>query len=170
MEYPSSKDEAFLARVSKLFSAQREVLVLFRYPRAAGSKDFIFFSDMHSFQSQLDSKPPATNVIVYSEPQLPLRGRVDSEFISRALEFIEDGSEYLVLCLEKTVHDYRPHHYWESFDDSAGETHEELSESLSEYLGKVVAVGLWPPWPDESDSSFEAYVPDASGLIQPGPY
>lgn len=170
MEYPSSKDEAFLAHVSKLLSSQGELLVLFRYAGAAGNKDFMFISDMQTFHSKLENLPADTNVIVYGDQQLPLRGRVDSEFIGKALEFIPEGSEYLILCLEKTIHDYRPHHYCESFEVSAGETNAELSEALNNYLGRLVAVGLWPPWPDENDSSFEAYVPDASGLIKPGPY
>jgi hypothetical protein len=170
MEYTSSKDEAFLANVSKLLSSQGEVLVLFRYARAAGNKDFMFISDMQTFRSKLKNLPADTNVIVYGDRQLPLRGQVDSEFIAKAVKFIPEGSEFLILCLEKTIHDYRPHHYWESFGDSAGETNAELSEALDGYSGRLVAVGLWPPWPDEGNSSCEAYVPDSSGMIRPGPY
>jgi hypothetical protein len=75
-----------------------------------------------------------------------------------------------VLCLERTIHDYLPHYYWEWFEDSAGESHTELIESLDKFRGRLVAVGLWPPWPDESEVSLDAYVPDEAGLIMPGPY
>jgi len=46
----------------------------------------------------------------------------------------------------------------------------ELPESLDQFRGCLVAVGLWPPWLDESEASFEAYVPDEAGMIMPGPY
>ena len=157
-------------RAAELLGSEGEALLLFRYARAAGKKDFLFINNMDLFRSEVESLPVDTSIVVYGDRQLPLRGTVDSEFIRRAVEFIPDGSEYLVLCLERTIHDYRPHHYWESCDDSAGETHAELIEALNDYRGRQVAVGLWPPWPEQRSTSFEAYVPDASGMIRPGPY
>lgn len=170
MNHPSVKDQSFIARIEDLIRAEREVLVLFRYRAAAGNKDFMFVDSIRLFISELEKLPAHTNVIVYSGGQLPIRGQVDDAFIRRAIEWIPENSEYLILCLERTVHDYRPHHYWESFDHSAGESHAELIEDLNSYRGRSVAVGLWPPWPDESDKSFEAYVPDEEGIIIPGPY
>jgi hypothetical protein len=170
MNYQSSKDEAFIGRVSELLRSKGEALVLFRYARAAGSKEFLFVNDMDVFRSKLESLPVDTNVVVFGDRPLPLRGKVDSEFMGRAVEFIPEGSEFLILCLERTIHDYRPHHYWESFEHLAGETHAELIEALKEYCGREVAVGLWPPWPEQSDASFEAYVADGSGTIRLGPY
>jgi hypothetical protein len=167
---PLTKDQAFLAKVRDLLSSRGEVLVLFRYARAAGRKDFALINDLGFFSSRLDALPIDTNVLVYGDPQLPLRGQVDSAFIQRAIESIPEGSEYLIVCTERTIHDYRPHQYWESFEDSAGETHAELVEALNEYRGRPVAVGLWPPWPDESNNTIEAYVPDESGMIRLGPY
>ena len=130
----------------------------------------MFFSHAESFRAKLKGLAPDTNVIVWGDQQLPLRGKVDDVFIHRALEMIPEGAEYLILCLEKTVHDYRPHHYWEAFDHTSGETHEELGEALNEYRDRPVAVGLWPRWPEEDENTIEAYVPDHDGQIRPGPY
>lgn len=170
MEYIASNNLHFLTQVEQFIERHGEVLVLFRYARMAGAKDFMFFHDMLSFQSKLEGLAPHTNVIVYGERQLPLRGKVDDVFVQRALEVLPENVEYLLLCLEKTVHDYRPHHYWESFDYSAGETHAELREDLDEYRGRLVALGAWPPWPGGNEHTIEAYVPDQEGRISPGPY
>lgn len=170
MNYPSVKDSSFLANAAKLINSEGEALLLFRYRAAAGSRDFMFINEMKLLETKLKELPAHTHVVLYGGHQLPVRGQVNDSFIQRVLGAIPNGSEYLVLCLEKTIYDYRPHHYWESFKDSAGESHAELIESLEDFRGRLVAVGLWPPWPDESELSFEAYVPDESGLIVPGPY
>ena len=153
-----------------MIDTRGEVLALFRYPRAAGSKDFVLFDDAAVFQDKLNGLPANTNVIVWGDEQLTLRGRVDRGFIEKAIETIPNGAEYLVLCLDRTIHDYRPHHYWESSDYSAGETHAELIGDLEEYAGRRVAVGLWPPWPERDPRVIEAFVPDELGVITPGPY
>ena|SRR5215510_416905 len=131
---------AFLSGVKDLIDSRGEVLVLFRYPHAAGRKDFVLFNDVAVFQNKLNGLPANTDVIVWGDEHLPLRGRVDRALIEQAIETIPEGAEYLVLCLERTMHDYRPHHYWESFDYSAGETHAELIADLEEYTGRMVQV------------------------------
>jgi hypothetical protein len=170
MNYASAKDPSFLANAEELINSEGEVLLLFRYRAAAGSRDFMFINEMKLFETKVKELPAHTYVVLYGGGQLPVRGQVDDAFIQRVLGAVPDGSEYLVLCLERTIHDYRPHHYWESFEDSAGESHAELIESLDQFRGRLVAVGLWPPWPDESEVGFEAYVPDEAGMIMPGPY
>lgn len=169
MDYPVY-DQIFLAKVEQLIETEGEVLVLFRYARAAGSKDFMFFKHLDVLQAKLGALPANTNVIVYGDRQLPLRGHVDSTFIQRAIEMIPEDSEFLIVCLERTVHDYRPHQYWESCDDAAGETHVELVAELEGLRGRSVAVGAWPPWPGDSQNVFEGYVPGDGGVISPGPY
>ena len=160
MNYVSVNSRTFLARVERLILVQGEALVLFRYARAAGNKDFVLFGDFGLFRTKLRGLPANTSVIVYGDQQLPVRGRVDRTFISDATEAIPDGSEYLILCLERS----------QLSSTSAGESHQELIADLEELDGRLVAVGLWPPWPDENPNVFEAYVPDDHGAITPGPY
>ena len=170
MNLQSAKDQSFIAKVEKLIGAEGEVLVRFSYWARAGAKDLMFVNDIRLFISKLEKLPAHTSVIVYGGGQLPIRGQVDDAFVHRAIACIPENSEYVILCLERTVHDYRPYHYWETFDYSAGESHAELIEQLSSYRGQPVAVGLWPPSPEESDQSFEAFIPDEEGVILPGPY
>ena len=170
MNQPSAKAQSFIAKVEKVIGAEGEVLVLFKYRGGAGNWHFMFIDDIRLFISELEKLPAHTSVTVYGGGQLPIRGQVDDAFVSRAIASIPENSEYLILCLERTVHDYRPHYYWEVFDYSAGESHAELIEDLDSYRGRSVAVGLWPPRPEESDESFEAFIPDEQGVIIPGPY
>jgi len=170
MGYVKTTDPQFLARVESLINKCGEVLALFKYVYAAGSHDFTFFNDIGDLRSELGRLPPNAWVIVYGEPQLPLRGRVDDAFIEAVLERIPDGREYLIVCLEKTVEQYPPNYRREYYEDTAGETHEELKEDLEEFRGRSVGVGLFPPWPDESASTVEAFVPDEKGKVKPGAY
>ena len=170
MNYQSVKDPLFLANAEELINSDGEVLVLFQYRAAAGSRDFMFINDMKLLETKLKEVSAHTHVVLYGGAPLPIRGQVDDAFIQRVLGAVPDGSEYLVLCLERTIYDYRPHYYWESFPESAGESHAELIESLDQFRGRLVAVGLWPPWPNEGGVGFEAYVPDEAGIIMPGPY
>jgi hypothetical protein len=170
MQLTSVHDQAFLERVRAVIELHGEALILFRYWARAGAKDFMFFNDYDSFCGKLVTMPANTSVIVFGDPQLSLRGYVDEVFVERALEAIPEGTEFLILCMEKTAHDFHPHHYSETFDDSAGETHAELIEELKEFNGRRVALGTWPPWPEDSSGSFGAYVPGDDGVIRPGPY
>ena len=163
-------DPHFLSRVESCIDKRGEVLALFKYAYAAGSRDFTFFNDIQEFRSEVERLPPNTWVIVYGEPQLPLRGRVDDALITAALGQIPGGSEYLVVCLEKTVEQYSPNYRREYHEETAGETHEELKEALEGFRGRPVGVGLFPPWPDESEDTIEGFVPDEEGEVRPGAY
>ena len=118
------------------------MVLLLRYARAAGSKDFMFLLDGPAFRAKLKGLAADTNIIVWGDQQLPLLGRVDDTFIPAALELIPEGVEFLILCLEKTIYDFRPHHYLESFDNSSGETHAELKGSIAGVSES--GCGCWP--------------------------
>jgi hypothetical protein len=169
MTHVKTTDPEFLAQIESWINQYGEVLVLLRYPYAAGSRDFVFFHRMEDFHSALQKLGSRTWVIAYGEPQLPLRGQVDDVLIQRALGQIPDGREYLIVCLEKTVEDYPPR-YRREYEETAGETHEELRESLNELRGRRVGVGLFPPWADESERTIEAFVPDEDGEVRSAAY
>ena len=170
MGYVKTTDPPFLGRVEFWIDKHGEVLALFKYVNAAGSRDFSFFNDVRAFRSELERLSPNTWVIVYGEPQLPLRGCVDDTLISAALEQIPDGREYLIVCLEKTVEQYPPSYRREYYEETAGETHGELREDLEGYRGRPVGVGLFPPWPGDSEETIEGFVPDGEGEVRPGAY
>ncbi len=49
----STDDSEFLARAERWLSERGEILTLFRYSRAAGSKDFFFFDAPEAFRAAL---------------------------------------------------------------------------------------------------------------------
>jgi hypothetical protein len=165
MAYPSTKDPAFLARTARWLAERHEVLALIRYSRAAGAKDFEFFDSVEAFQARLRDLPPQTCVTVFGERQLPLRGRVNDDFIQQALALIPDGTEFALVGLERVRHGESA---W--YPMTAGETSVELCEELREWCGRLVAVGPYPPWLADGDEVVSAVVPSPNGSVTTGVY
>jgi hypothetical protein len=158
----SATYSALLGVLEEWLRSRAEILVLIRYSRAAGSKDFELFSSYDSLAARLARLPPSTSVIAFRERQLPVRGVVDADFISACLDALPENSEYLVLETgERGRWGY--HHV-------AGETHAELRNDLQELTGHQVAVGLYPPWDVDTAEVISAVVPDADGAVTYGVY
>jgi hypothetical protein len=155
----AATDSAFLGVLETWLRSRPEILVLVRYSRAAGRKEFEFFFSYESLSGRLSQLPPSTSVIAFSEPQLPLRGVVDTEFISTCLNALPENSEFLVLETRG-----RGAHW------GAGETHAELRNELHKLIGCPVAVGPYPPWLVDNTEVISAVVPDEDGLVTPGIY
>jgi hypothetical protein len=85
-----------MKRIADSIQAHGEVLVLIRWPDAGGSKSFELFREMSAFMGRLAPLPERTSVIVFTQPQLPIRGMVDDELIRRAVEHISASTEYLI--------------------------------------------------------------------------
>lgn len=165
MSYASSTDKRFLATLNEWLQSQREILLLVRYSHAAGSKDFEFFSSFETLAERLRSLPPRTSIIAFRQPHLPIRGIVDDSFITTCLSSIPDGSEFLVA---ETIRRTAGRASW--FHHGAGETHAELREELESLRGHTVAVGLYPPWLEDTDNVISAVVPDEHGVVTTGIY
>ena len=78
------------------------------------------------------------------------------------MALVPDGAEFLVVGLV-TVRDGTMSWY----PKSAGETHEELRESLRDQYGERVAVGPYPPWLEDVTS---AVIPNPDGSVTVGVY
>jgi len=91
----------------------------------------------------------ATDIVVFREPHLPLRGTVNENFIESALRAIPEGGEYLILSSEREPWNCSCRVYRE------GDTHSELREHLAGFSGQEVALGAFPNY----------IVDDHAGLI-----
>jgi len=163
--YTPTTAPEFLGTLESWLSSQHEILVLFRYSHAAGSRDFEFFSSFQSLSDRIRELPPLTSVIAFRQPQLPLRGVVDDAFISLCLSSIPDGSEYLVAETVRRVYGRRS---W--FHHDAGVSHAELRCDLEESRGTPVAAGLHPAWLEDTEDVISAFVPDEHGVVRSGIY
>jgi hypothetical protein len=163
MRLTSTTDKEFLKTLKDWLDSQSEIMVLIRYTRAAGNKSFEFFTSFAALSERLHQLRPQTCITAFRRAQLPLRGVVDDIFIDACLRNIPDGSEFVVV---ETVRRTAGQYSW--FHDEAGETHEELRESLEASRGSPVAVGEYPPWLEDSPDMISGYVPDEDALLGPG--
>ena len=106
-----------------------------------------------------------TSVTVFRKPQLPLRDRVDDEFIGKCLSLIPAGSEFLVLETDPRMATQQ----W-LFHHEAGESLDELQQVLEWLRGRLVAVGEYPPWLKDSADVISAYVPHQDRTVKAGVY
>lgn len=144
----------FLARVAGWIEQSGEVLVILRYLGAAGAKDFALCRTRAEFEGVVESAPNGTDIEVFRDRQLPIRGVVDDSFIRSALDSLPDGEEYLLVTFET-----RPGGIISRFGD-IGDRQAELRESLSELIGVEVALGHCP---DFNVADHEGLVSAAKG-------
>lgn len=134
----SALDPAFLMQVREWLDERGEVFVVIRYAYAAGSKDYLFVTSYEGFEKLLKTLPPRADVIVFREPQLPIRGIADESTLKRAITEIPDGDEWFLLCMEGNS----PREFLTAGDNS----HLALKDVFEELKGKHIAVGIDPPW------------------------
>jgi hypothetical protein len=161
----STTDKEFLKTVEDWLRIQSEIMILIRYSRAAGSKSFEFFTSFAGLKERLHQLKAETCVTAFRQPQLPLRGFVDEVFIGKSLSFLPEGSEFLVL---ETARRTAGRESW--FHHEAGESHDELRQTLEGLRGKPVAFGQYPPWNEDSPDVISGYVPDQGGIVKRGVY
>lgn len=128
----------FIARVSDWIEATGEVLVILRYLRAAGRRDYLFCRSADDFRLLSDSLPVGTETIVFQHPQLPFRGVCSESFIEHCLTQIPDGTEYMIALLGDSL---PPEGSVSGFHD---DSHGALREDLEVFHGQAVAVGRCP--------------------------
>ncbi len=165
MSYSSTDAPWFADALQSWFLTQREILLLIRYSHAAGSKDFELFTTLQATANRIHGLPPRTCVTAFKQPQLPIRGIVDDDFIAMCLARIPDGVEYLLV--ELTQRDYGRESW---FHHGSGESHAELLEELEDSRGVAVALGPYPPWLADTDEVISAVVPDERGFVSCGVY
>lgn len=162
---PSTTDRKFLKTLEEWLRVQSEILILVRYSREAGKKSFEFFTSFAALKVRLARLNAETSVTAFRKPQLPLRGLVDNEFISKCLGSIPAGAEFLVLEIDPRMTKQQ----W-LFHHKAGESPDELRQVLEELRGKEVAVGEYPPWLTDSPDVISAYVPHQDCTVKAGVY
>jgi hypothetical protein len=137
----------FIARVADWIGASGEVLVILRYLRAAGSKDYAFCHTIQEFESLVDAAPIGTDIEAFRRPQLPIRGIVTESFIAEALGAIADGMEYMVVAQDRQSGSVLCSY------GRFGDDHEDLRGDLENLEGRAVALGPCPDFnaPDGDD-------------------
>ncbi|HEX7859682.1 MAG TPA: hypothetical protein VF773_05105 [Verrucomicrobiae bacterium] len=165
MDPESTADPQFIGTLRKWFESEPEISFFYRFRNAAGSKEFEFFTSLDAVVRRLKQLPDGTSVTAFRERQLPFRGVVDDFFITEALRTIPEREDYMLAELPSPSASESD---WMRF--RAGETHSDLLEDLDDLRGTRVALGLYPPWLEESANVMHGYVPDKDGVVRPGAY
>jgi hypothetical protein len=138
---------AFLETVGQWIEASpdSEVFVVLRYLRAAGAKDYSFIRSRADFSSLIASVPDGTDIVVFRNLQLPLRGHVTPQFITRAMAQVPDGEEYMFVRMVPQSH--QPAGDLRRFGEM-GDSHVELARDWEDETGEEVAFGPCPRFID----------------------
>jgi len=160
---PTTNPEV-LAKLERWFHERAEILVRTRVP-CSGNEEFEFFSSFTALVERMREALPGTWFTIFEQPQLPLRGVVDDDFIARCLKCIPNGAEYLIL---ETVRRVAGKRSW--FHDHSDDVYAELPAYLEDSRGVSVAVGLYPPTLEERDDVIHVFTPKTDGIVPKLPY
>ena len=129
-----------------------------RDPDGAALSRFEFCCSVEDLIDLLEGATPAFAVVIFRNRQLPLRGRVDDELISRAVEVIPDGEPWTIAAGYPRLG---------RIAKAIGSSHKTLRESLTdELVGEEVALGLEPKWwESECDQIIWGIVPGPDGAF-----
>lgn len=95
------------------------------------------------FENITRSLSGRTEVYVFGERQLPLRGIADEAMLQQALKMLDEPEDFLILSLE--------HDGFREQDWFHGDMLWELRAKFEDFHGKQVAFGKMPPWWDEQN-------------------
>lgn len=165
MSQTSSTDKKFLSKLQRWFRTREEVLLMIRHPYSAGSKDFELHGNYKALKTRLRSLKPSTWVIIFRQPQLPVRGVVDATLVKKCLECVGDGTEYLISERVPRTFGRSTWYQW-----CTGCSHTKMRDDLDKLHGHEVAMGAFPPWVKETKDVIYAVVPEEDGVVRPGIY
>ena len=112
-------------------------MVIMRYLGGGGSKDFALIQSKDEFENLVQICPEGTDIIVFRDKQLPVRGIVNDKLIDQARQTIPETSEYLFMLRTPDKPD-DPICFGE-FDYRSA-----MEQDIREWIGHEVAVGVCP--------------------------
>lgn len=146
---------SYLSTVRSWIKATGEVLVIMRYLRAAGAKDYAIVRSAEEFDRLVDVCPIGTDIIVFRDKMLPLRGVVDNTFVKHVQESLPEDMECLFVKMKpEKPGDPR------CFGEFGYMRH--LNSDLEDMVGETIAIGGCP---DFTGPDNEAMVSASKGGI-----
>ena len=163
MKFRSALDKDFLGLVQRWTMANGEVFVVIRYPFAAGARDYLLVNSFDLYLKLLNSLVPMSDVHVFRQRQLLLRGVADDALLALALQEICDEVEWWMIMELSFNNPF--------VDLSEGLSRDEFRAEFEEYRGTIVAIGLEPPWWEkDSEDKVSRLIPLPNGAVVPSIY
>ena len=160
MELLTTKNKEFRRIACTIIEESGEILVLLRYPYAAGLRDYFVFKSCDEFDRFLHERKPKDSILLFRSFRTIKDGVVTEKFIDDVLPEMKGANSVDWVAMFPVPNDTR----W-TYEN----TKEELTEALTAGLGRHVRIFDEPDWFDE-DLVIHAYVPDTDGHVRPGAY
>lgn len=157
-----------IARVSTVLHLIGEVVVLHRFTRSAGRRDWHIVRSLPAFYRMIEVGKPADSYTFFLTPQFPLRGQIDEDF---ATHFIELLNTVEVPKTEVVLGEVEEH--TSLIRDAEGWSPQEIGEArmwLADHWGRAAAAGLHPNLFASDNEVRTTFVPNEEGLIVRGVY
>ena len=155
--------------LSRALTTQPDVAALFRYSRAAGSRDWFLLSSVEEYHAVAAMGRPDDSLALFLSPQFPLRGVVDDRFTASCLSLFQQVTDYsseLVLGVRNEGSAVLT-----SCESIAYTDRTDLDAWLLEHRGEIAVAGLHPDlFAEDSEDLLVVYVPRADGTVQAGIY
>jgi hypothetical protein len=163
LEAQSAFSSSFCGTVQKWIDQYHDLFVVVRYHAMAGAREYFWFSNYDAFANVLSNCPPMSNIVVFRDNQIALRGTVDSKLFEQAVELIGENTEWMIA---DTVEPPNSALYvW------TGDTHQELIEQLNDMVGQLISIGPYAKWHErDNEAMISALVPLPDGSIGRGVY
>jgi hypothetical protein len=146
---------SFVSTVRNWIEKTGEVLVIMRFLRAAGAKDYAIVTSAEKVDRLVDVCPIGTDIIVFRDRMLPMRGVVDNAFVKLVQESLPEDLEYLFVKMKpEKSGDPR------CFGQCGYVRH--LDSDLEDMDGQTIAIGECPNFSGPDD---EAMISASKGGI-----
>jgi hypothetical protein len=146
-----------------------DVVVLHRFSRAAGRRDWYVVRSRVQFREAIERGRPGDSYSIFLRPELPLRGPIGQSFASRFEHLLRqvEVPKTEVIMGEVVNNDPLLH-------DTEGWSPHEIGEArawLQEHWGRFAVAGLHPDlFAPSREDVLTAYVPESDGRVRPGVY
>jgi hypothetical protein len=132
----SADDEKIRENINELLNLTHEVFIEEYLPHSGGSGDYYFIATIEHFNQLVDRAKTGIYFFISKQPQLPLRGIVDDQFISLVKDHIPEGTWYMISRIS-----FYPQ---KLLSYGSGDTHDLLENDLHDLTGLDVCVGIEP--------------------------
>lgn len=139
-----------------------EVFVVARYANWGGAKDYYLFDNFDAYEAVIRQLPPATDVIIFKQKQLPYRNVANEDFKGKMRALWQLGIPWMMVkftCNRKLE--------TQEWDDES----EDFEEAFEDFRGEYVCVGptsVW--WENDHEDMQSGLVPLRNGRLGRGAY
>jgi hypothetical protein len=168
IEPVSSTNPEFRRFVLQALAEGKSVVLLFRYPNAAGAKGYFIVRSSTEFDATMNRAPYRTSITAFLEDNFKLRGIANDDLCNQAIDLLATVfAEYEgvdIIRTDGTESELDDEHY------AFVATPEEIHEWFRTHKGVSVLVGTMIFWHANCPEIVTVYAPDDDGVVRLAAY